>query len=97
LSLEERPLKHENHSIASNDDKTVWTLQQYDSISGKAWYALLEQDAAGVRRGWTGYRPELEALARILNITPRELPPTTSEEFFIRTNIAALRHAVRKI
>jgi hypothetical protein len=86
----------QNNSEDKGDTGTFWTLQQYDDISGKAWYALLEQDAAGVLRGWTGYRPEVEALARILKITPRELPPTTSEEFFSRTNISALRPIVRK-
>jgi hypothetical protein len=93
LSLEERLLKRENASNGSNDDKTktFWTLQQYDEIRGKPWYALLEQDDAGIVRGWTGYRPELEALSRILNITSQELPPTTAQEFFIRTNISTLR------
>ena len=96
VSLEKRLLKHENHSIAGSD-KTSWTLQQFDNLNGKPWCALLQHDAAGVLRGWTGYRPELEALARILNITPRELPVTTSEEFFIRTSISALRPTDPKI
>jgi len=100
LYPDEHLLKYERCSTGNSEDKastaTFWTLQQYDEISGKPWYALLEYDSAGVFRGWTGYRPELEALARILNITPHELPPTTAQEFFIRTNISALRPIVRK-
>lgn len=100
LSLEERLLKHESPRFANSVDNgcsgTFWTLQQYDDIGSKAWFALLEHDATGVLRGWTGYRPELDSLARILNITPRELPPTTAAEFFIRTNLSVLRPIVGK-
>jgi hypothetical protein len=78
----------------SNKPVAFWTLQQYDEINGKPWCALLEQHAIGVRRGWTGYRPKLEELARMLKITPEELPPTTSREFFLRTNMFALRPLV---
>jgi hypothetical protein len=96
-SIEERLLKYEARETRSSDDPprpAVWTLQQYDELSGKPWYALLEQDAEGIRRGWTGYRPELENLARILNVSPEELPPTTAQEFFERTNITGLRPVV---
>lgn len=96
LSLEERQLILERQGIANDDAKTFWTLQQYDEISGNAWHALLEHDAAGVLRGWTGYRAELDSLARILNVTPRELPPTTPLGFFSRTNISVLRPFVGK-
>ncbi len=95
LYLEERLLKHERHRIDGSDGKgnegAFWTLQQYDEIGGQPWYALLEQNADGVLRGWTGHRRELESLAKILNVAPQELPPTTSEEFFLLTNISALR------
>jgi hypothetical protein len=91
--IDERPLNHQGDGIAGSD-KPFWTLQQFDNLNGKPWCALLQHAAAGVLRGWTGYRPELEALARILNITPRELPVTTSEEFFIRAAISALRPPV---
>jgi hypothetical protein len=55
----------------------------------------LKQDAVGVLRGRTGYRPELEALARTLKIMPEELPPTTSQEFFLRKNMSVLRLLVK--
>ncbi|HWF65970.1 MAG TPA: hypothetical protein VN670_01620 [Acidobacteriaceae bacterium] len=100
LSLEEFMLKPETPGNANSADSggsgTFWTLQQYDDVGGNAWFALLEHDTAGVLRGWTGYRPELDALARILNVTPRELPPTTAQEFFMRTNISVLRPIVGK-
>jgi|SRR5271165_3081036 len=95
LWLEERLLKHERHYSDSSEGQgrcgAFWTLQQYDEIDGQPWYALLEQDGNGVLRGWTGYRQELEALMKILNVAPQELPPTTSKEFFLLTNISALR------
>jgi hypothetical protein len=101
LSLEEYLVKDEGHGVGNTGDNgdagTFWTLQQYDDIGGKAWYALLEHDDAGVLRGWTGYRREMDALARTLNITLRELPPTTAQEFFMRTNISVLRPVVAKI
>jgi hypothetical protein len=96
-SIEERLLKYEALETRSSHDPppaVVWTLQQYDQMNGKPWCALLEQDAGGIRRGWTGYIPELENLARFLNVRPEELPPTTAQEFFERTNITGLRPVV---
>jgi hypothetical protein len=72
-------------------EHAVWTLQQFDEVNGEPWCALLLCDRAGIVRGWTGYRPEIAALARIFNITPQELPPTTAQDFFLRTNITSLR------
>lgn len=96
-AIEERLLKYEARETRSGDGPppaVVWTLQQYDELSGKPWYALLEQDAGGIRRGWAGCRPELENLAKFLNVIPEELPTTTPQEFFERTNITGLRPVV---
>jgi hypothetical protein len=96
-TIEERLLKYEARETRGGDDPpsaVVWTLQPYDELSGKPWCALLEQDAGGIRRAWTGYRSELENLARFLNVSPEELPPTTAHEFVVRTNISGLRPVV---
>ena len=61
-----------------------WTLQQFCTIARRPWYALQEQTDAGIVRQFTGYRHELETLARQMNITPEELPPITEQEFFRR-------------
>jgi hypothetical protein len=70
----------------------LWTLQEFDTVRGEAWCALLLQNVAGkIVRGCTGTRSTLKALSRTLRISPRELPRTTREEFFLRMNPAVLR------
>ena len=69
----------------------VWTLQEFDTIKGEAWGALLLLDGGGnIVRGCTGTRSMLLTLTRILNISPHELPRTTRQEFFLRANPAIL-------
>jgi hypothetical protein len=70
----------------TNDEQKQrhWTLQQFTTVAGKPWYALHEQTDAGVERGFTGYRYEMDELAARLGIVPEELEPTTEEEYFSR-------------
>lgn len=64
--------------------KSRWTLQQFTTLPGGPWLALQEQDDAGIMRQFTGYRHELEAIARQLRVTPQELEPITEQEFLSR-------------
>jgi hypothetical protein len=64
--------------------KPHWTLQQFATIAGHPWFALQRHSDAGVEQQFTGYRHEMEALAKQLGVQPEELPPTTAEEFLER-------------
>lgn len=64
--------------------RRYWALQQFTTANGKPWYALQLHTEAGIERQVVGYRFQMDDLCRQLGITPKELPPTTEEEFSSR-------------
>jgi hypothetical protein len=65
-----------------------WTFQEFTDIAGRPWFALSEENDAGVVRQFTGYRREMDALAAPLGIVPEELAPIEEGEFFARSGNA---------
>jgi hypothetical protein len=70
--------------VTAEEEQSFWTLQAFATVAGRSWYALQRQSDAGIERQYTGYAPELQALAARLGIQPEELGAATEEEFFRR-------------
>jgi hypothetical protein len=62
----------------------VWTLQQFTTLAGKAWFALQRHNDSSVVQQITGYSHEIEQHLEQMGITPEVLPSTTEEEFLKR-------------
>jgi hypothetical protein len=63
---------------------TLWTVQQFATVCGQPWFALQKQNDGGVEWCFTGYRHEVDELARKLGVRPVELGPIAEDEYYRR-------------
>ena len=61
---------------------SFWTLQEFIRMGSNAWYALQKHTESGIERQYTGFKHEMDNLARAMGVTPKSLPPTTEQHFW---------------
>lgn len=74
-------MRDSNHAAAG----FFWTLQEFARVGRSPWYALRQHTKTGIERQYTGFKHEMETLAKALGIVPRLLPETTEARFWSST------------